>query len=297
MIERRKKMKEKIIGIIVCMLLIATAIPAVGTLNNNEIAKTVTVGGAVDAPVWKKGDSWTFNYHRIINYYNGSTLWRKQNYNCTMTLTVIDDTGDNYTAKLTSKNNEGSETIGSFQLKYTKSTKLNCDSIYRKTDLGGLYETDQMKGPVIWLIGGKLPFPAQYQYRSTWTYTPAWAWLPFPFSAGISGTVPAYQGTLEEKCALYWGLITLFNHPSAPFTQGTLPYQCAMANVTVPAGNYNAYNVSVDFPVGMHGHYSWWQYYVPDVGYNVKMYVYYTLGGGQLAQDIRYELVSTTHTP
>jgi len=262
----------------------------------NTTTKSVFVG-KVDVPEWKKGDSWTYTYHRVEYRYNGTTPWYKQNYSCTMILTITNDTGANYTAKITSKDTGGSITIGKFQLKCTKWTKLSCDVTYRKTDLGNLYEVDQIKGPVIWLIGGKLPFPAQYQSSWTFTFIPAWVFLPFPFSAGDSGMLPAYHGTIEEKCALYWGFITLMNQPSTPYNQGTLPYQCEMANVTVPAGTYNAYNVSIDIPIGTQGHYSDWKYYDPNVGYVVKQCIYGLTTWGAPQYDIVQELVSTTYTP
>jgi hypothetical protein len=72
---------------------------------------------------------------------------------------------------------------------------------------------------------------------------------------------------------------------------------CEMANVTVPAGTYNAYNISVDLPNGMHGHYSSWEYYMPNEGFYVKAYESQTTPSGQPDFTTVYELVSTTHTP
>lgn len=283
-------MKKKIVGIVIFMLVATTVVSATNNINVKENNQQKTC--SVDVPVYKVGDSWTYNYHRIEYWYNGATPWYKQYYNCSFTTTVTDDTGANYTFKLTSTNNEGRVTIGSFQLKYTKWTKLTCNMIERKSDLGELTETDQLKGPVLWLIGGKLPFPAQYQWSGTWIFTPACLGLPFPFSAGSNGTIPGYTETVMEKCTLYWGLITLFNNPSKPYHINALPYHCKMTNVTVPAGTYNAYNVSVDVP-----HYSSWNYYDPNVGMDVKYYMHSTTDTGALQYNIVNELVSTTHTP
>jgi hypothetical protein len=264
-------------------------------LKTNENMAPVNYG--VDVPVWEKGDSWTINYYRTEFRYNGSTLWFKHYHNCSLIFTVSDDSGANYTVKITTKNNEGRIIIDSYQLKYTKLTKFNAELIMRKTDLGQLSQTYQWKGPVFWLIGGTLPFPAQFQLGGTVSSIPANVFLPFPFSAGDSGTLPAFHGEAEEKCVLYWGLITLINNPSAPYNQGTLPYHCEMANITVPEGNYNAYNVSIDIPIGVHGHYSNWEYYVPEKGYVIKQHISQTDGGGRLQYNIEAELVSTTYTP
>jgi hypothetical protein len=225
-------------------------------------------------------------------------LWYTQFVNFTLILTVTDTTGENYTLKLTSKNFEGRIIIDSYRLKFTALTKATDEIINRKTDLGTYHEAWGIKGPVFWLIGSiGLPLPAQYQQAVTMSFATPHVTLPFPFTAGVSGTLPGYSFTFQEKQSLYWGLITLINIPETPYTNSPLPYQCEMANVTVPAGTYNTYNVSVDFPIGIHGHYSSWQYYVPEVGNDVKSCVYQTTGGGSPVYNIVSELVSTTYTP
>ena len=288
-------MRTKIVGIVILMLVATTVVSAT---NINVKEKIQPTSSSVDVPVYKVGDSWTYDYHRMEYRYNGSTLWYTQYSNFTYTVTVTDTTGENYTLKLTSKNVEGRVIIGSYRLKYTALTKATDVGILRKTDLATYHETWGIKGPVFWLIGSiGLPFPAQYQQAVTMSFTTPHVQLPFPFTAGVSGTLPGYSFTIQEKQSLYWGLITLFNNPEKPYTGGPLPYQCEMANVTVPAGTYNTYNVSVDFPIGIHGHYSFWQYYVPEVGNDVKSCVYQTTGGGKPVYNIEGELVSTTYTP
>jgi hypothetical protein len=288
-------MKKKMVGIVILMLVTTTVVSATNNLTMKEKIQPKKL--SVEVPVWEKGDSWTYNWHRMEYRYNGSTLWFTHYYNCSLTLTVTDDNGANYTVKITTKNNEGKITISSYQMKYTKLTKFNVELIMRKTDLGQLRQTWQWKGPVFWLIGGKFPFPAQFQFNGTISNIPASVFLPFPFSAGDSGILPAYHGASEEKCVLYWGLITLMNHPSTPYNAGTLPYQCEMANVTIPAGTYNAYNISIDVPIGVNGFYSVWQYYVPKVGYAIKQHLSQTDGAGRLQFKVEAELVSTTYTP
>ncbi len=285
-------MRKKIVALVVLMLVATTVVSAT---NINVKEKIRPKSTSVDVPVWKKGDSWTYNYHRAEYRYNGSTLWYRLYYNASFTQTVTDDTGGNYTLKITSKNSEGRAYIGSYRLKFTALTKWNEELNLRKTDLALIRDVSQIKGLVFWLIGGILPFPAQYQQGGTASFITPEVFLPFPLTVG-DGALPGCSYTLEEKCTLYWGLITLFNNPTQTITQSVLPYHCEMTNITVPAGTYNAYNVSVDFPVGMHGHYSWVQYFVPETGYNAKWYVHYTLGGGQPVQDLLVELVSNTYT-
>jgi hypothetical protein len=90
----------------------------------------------VDVPVWENGDSWTYNIRsNEYRYTQNGTLWGVWYNNCTATIEVTDDTGDNYTMKMTSKNIEGMITLGSFRLKFTPFTKFTWEMIFRKTDL------------------------------------------------------------------------------------------------------------------------------------------------------------------
>jgi hypothetical protein len=288
-------MKKKIIGIVVLMLLVTTVVSATN-VNVKEQSQPTSVG--VDVPVWEVGDTWVYNQRAIeYRYTQNGTLWFLLYRNATLTHEVTDDTGDNYTLKITSKNIEGSLTIGSFRLKFTPFTKLTCEMIFRKTDLADFHESWQEKGLVFWLLG-KIGIPIPAQYKRTWEY----AWdgaiiLPFPLIAGTNGTLPGYSYTGQSKCSMYWGLITLFDHPVTSYSAAPQHYHCEMADITVPAGNYSAYNVSVDQLYGA-GHSHTWRYYVPEVGFFGKQYfdIDYDTSGKPYSH-YEVELVSTTYTP
>jgi hypothetical protein len=212
-------------------------------------------------------------------------------------MTVTSDTGDNYTLKWTSTNNEGRAIIGSYHLKFTPFTKYTGESVNRKSDLAGLSERHQQKGFAFWLIGNILPIPAQYNHLSEWNYTTGYRFLPFPLNAGTSGTIPGTYQFYRETCSLYWGLISLFDYPEKQDYISPTSYHCEMANITIPTGSYNAYNVSIDSQYGL-GHYSCWRYYVPELGNQVKIYIHSdwdTLGNpGTIAE---LELVDFNYTP
>ena len=278
-------------------MLVATTVVSATNLNVKKDIQPTASG--VDVPVWKKGDSWTYTWHEIeYKYTANNTLWYTFYYNCTMTMTITDDTGDSYTQKWTSINNEGRATISSYRLKFTPFTKYTGEAVLRKTDLAGLSEIHQQKGFAFWLIGNiGLPMPAQYMHTTEWIYTNPAVYLPFPMTAGTSGTFPGYRDTYQEKCFLYWGLIKLFNWPAKNYTISPVGYKCEMANITVPAGTYNAYNVSVDITYGL-GHYSCWRYYVPEVGNEAKIYINGDWDtAGRPGTILTVELVSTTYTP
>jgi hypothetical protein len=181
-------------------------------------------------------------------------------------------------------------------LKFTPLTKLSGEWVYRKTDLACLRESEQEKGFAFWLIGNILPIPTQFMHMREWIFTPAWKYLPFPLTAGTNGTEPGCQFTYQEKCYLYWGLFKLFDWPAQSYTQSPRHYHCEMANITVPAGPYNAYNVSVESTFGL-GHSIYWSYYAPEAGWFVKQYVYNEDEFGRPGWIYKCDLVSTTYTP
>ena len=265
-------------------------------LTNNEQMSPAAYG--VDVPVWEVNDSWTYNEQYVNHLYNANgTLWYLFYHNCTSTYTVTDTTGDNYTVKMTSTNNEGKVTIGSIHLKFTKFTKFTCEYKLRKTDLALVRESWQEKGPVFWLLFNIVPIPAQYTDAWEYIYSIPDVTFPFPLTAGTHGPLPNASCTGHEKCSLYWGLITLFNWPDLYGYSGDQNYTCEMANITVPAGTYDAYNVSTESTYGL-GHLSGWSYYVPEVGWKAKQIISADADtSGNPGYTIKSELVSTTYTP
>jgi hypothetical protein len=288
-------MKNKIVAIVVLMLVATTVVSAT---NINIKEKIQPTSSSVDVPVWKKGDSWTYDMHQLMYKYDkNGTLWYKTYHNCTYTMTVADDTGENYTMKTTSTNDEGRAIISKYQLKFTPFTKSTGDGVLRKTDLACFRETDQEKGFVFWLIGNILPIPAQYNHFVQANYTSGYRFLPFPLNAGTHGTIPGTYQIYREKASLYWGLISLFNWPEQKSYVAPTGYNCEMANITVPTGTYNAYNVSIDSQYGL-GHFSSWRYYVPEVGLYAKLSFYSdwdTLGNPGTISEM--ELVDFNYTP
>ena len=289
-------MKNKIVGIVIFML-VATAVVSATNLNVKKDIKPTE--SSVDVPVWKKGDSWTYEEHRAQFTYNtNGTSHSIFYFNCTTTYAVTDTTGDNYTVKMTSKNNQGRITIGSFRCKFTQFYKYSQELQIRKTDLAEAQSMYQWKGPVFWLIGKiGLPLPAQSQTKGENINTPPMTLMPFPLTAGTNGSLPEIHHTGFEKASLYWGLYLLEDIPEVSWYTGPCTYTCEMANITVPAGTYDAYNVSAIHNAG--GKHDYWRtYYVPEIGNFAKQSLnidWDTTGKPYWIQEIN--LVSTTYTP
>lgn len=289
-------MKTKIIGILVCMLLIATMAMPISALNKTYEIEPEPISNEEDVPVWEVGDSWTYNEHyNEFAYLDDGTPDLVWYHNCTSTYTITDDTGDTYTVKLTSENNEGSLIIGRFRLKYTPLTKLTQELEHRKTDLAYNRIFHQERGLVFWLIGKiGIPIPAYYSVATEASYAPAQELTPFPLTAGKTGTFPSYTSTGHQKMSLYFGLIKLSDSDFS-YNVPAHDYICEMASITVPAGIYDAYNISTDMGSAQNFSYS---YYVPEVGYIAKFSTHLELdGSGKPVMNYEHELVSTTYTP
>jgi hypothetical protein len=288
-------MKKKIVGIVVLML-VTTVVVSATNINVKEKSQPTSAG--VNVPVWEKGDSWTYSEHMVQYVYkNDGTIWYYTSGNYTTNYTVTDDTGGNYTVKMTSTNNQTWLTIGLFRMKFTHLTKWTSEDIIRKTDLAIYHESYLEKGPVLWLITKmNIPIPAQYSDTYECNYNPPYVVFPFPLNAGVNGTLPNSSYVGHQKVALYWGLIKLMDLDFSGFT-GEQNYTCEMANITVPAGTYDSYNVSVESTFGL-GHSIDRSYYAPEGGWFVKRYIDNSWNEtGKPGYHYDSELISTTYTP
>ena len=286
-------MKKKIIGIFVCVLMIASAIVSATTVKEENIEKT---SSDVDVPIWEKGDSWTYyESYNTYGYRDDGSLAIEWHLNCTSTVTVDDDTGDTYKLKLKGKNIQGSFRAGPYRIKYTPLTKFTQVLEHRKTDLAYVGFTHKEKGLVLWLIGKiGIPIPAYYSDVEEASYTTADENFPFPLFEGKNGTFSSFMSTGSVKASLYFGLIKLVWGNWSDFEFPARNYTCGMTNINVTAGEYNAYNISTD--MGSAQNYSY-MYYVPEVGSYAKFSSHTELDSGKPVSNFEHELVSTTYTP
>jgi len=293
-------MKHQIVGIIV-ILIITTTVAA--TTNFNTKKDIQITGSGIEVPNWEIGDSWTYNEHYLNFIYkeNGRilNLWY---HNCTSTYIVTDTIGDNYTVKMTSINNKGSQITSlfgiNFLMKYTPFTKLTGEFILKKTDLSYLRISRTESGFVFQGIL-KIPLYIPWHWNMSWLeiYSPSYIVLPFPLIAGTTGTLANFSWVVHEVDWLLWGLIG----PIYPFPDdltgysGEQHYSCEMAQISVPAGTYDAYNISIEY-MGK-GDLHICSYYTSKVGWLVKHSYNYKNATGKTGFIYKCELVSTTYTP
>ena len=290
-------MKKKIVGIVVLVLVVTTVVSATNNLKMKENSQPKICG--INIPVWKAGDSWIYTYHDTeYAYLSNHTRYYTLNHNCTVTLTITAVSDTNYTEKWTSTNNEGRIILGKHQMKFTSFTKLFGEDIFRKTDLSVWSESQQEKGLALLLMGSSgFPMPVRFLHEFKTICKDPFIFEPFPMNASTNGTFPGCRHSYQEIFSLDW-IILPFGTPIKQNYESTPKnYTVEMANVTVPAGTYNAYNVSVDTIYGA-GHSHTWRYYYAEVGNDVKDYFYSDSDNyGNPGVIETMELVSTTYTP
>jgi hypothetical protein len=213
-----------------------------------------------------------------------------------MTYTVTAVSADNYTLQITEKNMSGKFYYGPYKFIFTKFMKMTEKDYLQKTNLAEISFNAEFKGPIFWLISKlNFPLPAQLSVSTLTHNNQPNILMPFPLVAGTNGTLNNVHSTSSQKCTLYWGHKVVYN-VSGPGDTGPRKYTVEMDNITVPAGTYNAYNVSVNYDPR---HY-WRSYYVPEVGNYAKRYIYLNWGSTATPKpyDIEeYDLISTTYTP
>jgi hypothetical protein len=233
-------MKKKIIGIFVCMLLIATTLVSATKIDFKDDIGSLS--NTADVPVWEEGDSWTYEYEQITRGLPNETT--KLTITGNIVYTVVDDTGDHYTLEGKGESMSATANLGNVRLKSSRIFNLRVDMVVRKTDLGisSFYYKFKtfafiMLGPII------IPFPIQGTgYRNT-EFTPERPILPFPLHDGKNGTFTSVQIDEEWAQKMFWGLITL-EEGNVSWDSVALKYICNTEEITVPAGTYDVYNVT-----------------------------------------------------
>lgn len=291
-------MKNKIVEVIICMLLIAIMAIPISALTNVDQTKTFNIENvkktqAIDAdvPTWEVGDSWTYE---MYFFENGD---ENESYSyeviCDITYEVIDDTGDTYTLEGTSDNLDFKLNIGSIILKPTRFLKLGTEIEVQKSDLALVQWYQYAKGVFLPRLGPiPIPLPIQVDAALTTTFDPYWCIMPFPLYDGKNGTLASVNLTDAGKTKLYWGLITIYEGENTWGIHG-LNYTCNEEQVTVPAGTYTTYNVSAEYP-----DYDWFRsYYAEEIGNSVKQFIHISFGNHVTYYHMELDLKSTTYTP
>jgi len=292
-------MKEKIIGIFVCMLLIATFAIPISAIDNENIQNTKSISKGVDVPVWEIGDSWTYN----IEVYQATSP------NITddmvaiiggeITFEVMDDTGDIYKLEGIMKPIKGKLDIpGNIDLRITRLSSYKVEIELEKTNLAILNHDWVTKG-VGHLTVGPIPLPIllQMQAHRYTEFNPALDLLPFPLNDGDSGTIGSFTVSEQSKVSMFWGLITI-EDAEVEWPLHECEYTCTFQSISVPAGTFDVYTVEAEYHWGYQGDDTFHSHYAEDVGNVVKTSLNIDFGETEVTYySMVMELVSTTYEP
>ena len=288
-------MKTKLIGLLVCMLLIATTLVSATSLKKENMNTTSYI---VDVPTWETGDSWIYNTHIYTAASPNVTDELVIDGRGELLLEVSDDTGEYYTLQGTMKSLVGTiEAPGAIGFHLTRFNSYESTIKIQKSNLSVIDHDSTLKAIVLLTLGPiPLPIPLQMQYRLITTFGPMWNLLPFPLTDGQTGEYDNITLQQEYDVTMFWGLIPVDNGINSEGWIGAAPYNCTLESVTVPAGTYDAYNVSCDLYFGL-GHDWYLTYYSDEVGNIVKCAYNIDALTGNTYYLYEMELLSTTYIP
>lgn len=288
-------MKKRIIGIILVLFVSITVVSATPVTIKASHQMSASL---VDVPIWVVGDSWTYQeQYSNHGYSKTGVLLNVWYHNCTSTYEVTDATGDTYTVKMTSTDNEGYQLWRWLQWKYTPRAKLTGEFILRKNNLASIRYFHMEKGLVFYGIGKIRPFfPGQFYDKWTVYYSPYCVVLPFPLMAGTNGTLANFSWEVHENSSFFGFIPGLCDNEYPPGYSGIQNYTCDIANLSVPAGTYETYNVTIGY-TGSKGCTSVSSYYSPEVGWYVEHSYNYESIIGRPGYSYKCQVVSTTYTP
>jgi len=245
-------MKRKLVGILVCMLLISTFLTAAGKMDVKQMPKTASMTLDDDVPVWITEYSWTYAGGLSID---DDGIMLNIDFNEAY-FGVVDDSGDSYTLAF------GGDVEGEFSVA-DPSVSLVSDSIsgniyVTKSTLGFSQINIQMSGTMT-LLG--IPFPVQGTVDITITYDPDFAAVEFPLAVGNSWATPTIDVSIDVEITALGDLINQnFNFE---VTAGGGSAVCVGQEIVVAGTEtYTAYNISYGAMI---------TYYAPSVGNFVKI--------------------------
>jgi len=244
-------MKKKLVGILVCTLLMSTFLTAAGEMNFKQVSKRESMTLFDDVPVWETGYSWT--YAGGLNIDAGDILLNidlNEAY-----FGVVDDSGDSYTLNL------GGDVEGEFSVADPPIGLISdtvSGNIYVTKSTLGISQLDISMSGTVNIFGIPLPLPGTADI--TITFDPDLITVEFPIMVGNSWTIPPIDISIDVEITIMGIITKTFNIDG---TGGDIFASCVSQESVVAGGEtYTAYNISYGVM---------WMYYVPSVGNFVKM--------------------------
>jgi hypothetical protein len=252
----------------------------------------------IELPTWAIGDTWTYNTHLYSAASPNVTDDMVMDLTGELLMEVTDDTGDIYTLTVSIQPLTGDIYVpGVLGFKLTRFNSYEGILKIHKTNLSAIEHESMIKAIVLIQLGPiTLPIPIQMQYRLRTRFDPFWKLLPFPLYDGKSGGYQHITMHQDFDIGMFWGIIPISNGNSSEGWVGDSPYTCDLESIIVPAGTYDAYNITCNLIV--EDVLDWYSsYYCPDVGNVVKCGYNIDAVTGNTFYLYEMELISTTYTP
>lgn len=236
-------MKIKLIGMLICIILITTSIAVAQSPQQTESkssTETLSSGYNTDVPVWEINDQWIYRIDSIsINSHKENIVMNLSLTISELPLTVISTTGDFYNLEF--------QTSVSGQLILgidTNKGPVNLSMIFSNVELSGnvLIEKStlgikelsfafskekfkiEIEQPYINLPSFLQKFSAKITMNMIQTYSTPLSLLTFPLDTGIFWNLISTNFTINGKIQSNWlNLLTLLNNIAKQFDHEFLP--------------------------------------------------------------------------
>jgi len=300
--KRTKIMKTKSIIISALLLLMSFSMIVVADttsniLENKEINKQQPTINQLsdDVPTWIVGDSWTYTIEEFnVNFNEGGQKIEMNGSINDFTLTVSDTSSDDYIVDFTGGINANYKiSISSMSNSITfegtikeKYVRLTGQIIFGKSDLQIKDISAKIRGITAVKINSmRIALPLPFKVTMDSILNTAFPLFDFPLFIDKYWDLPYIIASMNVEAGGPFGFIKIpisasIELPAAPFA-----FHChSLEEITVEAGTYTAYRISVG---GLEGSMDY--YYASSAGNLVKIVAYLQSGS------IRGELKSTTY--
>jgi len=292
-------MKNKIIGIFVCMLMIVTMAIPTSAMNKEYTPNKNPQSLGVDVPIWEIGDSWTYNMEIYTAASPNVTDDMVFEASGEITFEVVDDTDDTYKLTGTAKRMTGTIDIpGNIDMRITRLSSYSSDFELQKTDLAIINHEFTNKGIVLLTLGPiPLPIPIQMQSSRYTEFNPPLNMITFPLNDGDFGTIEDVTVTESGVTSMFWGLIPIVQVDIHDWPINEREYTVTFESISVPAGTFDVYTVETENTWGDEGIDWLYSYYAEEVGNVAKLSVNMDYEEEVTYYNLELELVSTTYEP
>lgn len=266
-------MKDKIIGIILCMLLVSGLTVTAQTINQPS-EQTTSMDD--DVPIWNVGDSWTYTVTDFtVDYDQGGQKIFVDGTIDDFIWTVESTAGSTYQVEFTGKINCQydiilSSSTGTLHVTGTMKNTLTSFSgtiVFTKSDLQIRDVSGEIKGITFGKIA-PLPFALPLPFKMTvdGDLSQDFPLFDFPLSVPKFWNLPNIEATMRIRVGGLFGLISIPMTFYVEYPYTILAFYCKdQRDISVEAGVFNAYEIESTF-------FDLFEYYyAPAVGNLIKI--------------------------